>query len=74
MLMPLLFGLLWSSSLPSSCPPTFPLVHFPAAMSDENPAQQPNNDDGKAPEAAASEHLNLKVKSQDGNEVYFKVT
>ena len=44
-------------------------------MSDEQQQQQPpSNDEGNAPEAAgASEHLNLKVKSQDGNEVYFKV-
>ena len=40
-------------------------------MSDEN-QHAPGADDGKAPEVQ-SEHLNLKVKSQDGNEVYFKV-
>lgn len=43
-------------------------------MSDEN-AQQNPAEGGAAGEAAAgpSEHLNLKVKAQDGNEVYFKV-
>ena len=41
-------------------------------MSDD--AGNANPEDGKQQEApAASEHLNLKVKSQDGNEVYFKV-
>lgn len=39
-------------------------------MSDEQPQQDGNAPAGEAP---ASEHLNLKVKSQDGNEVYFKV-
>lgn len=39
-------------------------------MSDDQPNQ--NTDDAKQNEVAPSEHLNLKVKSQDGNEVYFK--
>lgn len=56
-----------TASSPSSSSP------LAANMSDEN-QHGPGADDGKAPEAqGASEHLNLKVKSQDGNEVYFKV-
>lgn len=42
-------------------------------MSDDAAHSSNPGDEGKAPEAAQSEHLNLKVKSQDGNEVYFKV-
>jgi len=42
-------------------------------MSDDA-AQQPQvGEEGAAAAAAPSEHLNLKVKAQDGNEVYFKV-
>lgn len=40
-------------------------------MSDENASHAATEAAGDQP--AASEHLNLKVKSQDGNEVYFKV-
>jgi hypothetical protein len=41
-------------------------------MSDDAPPQNAGGD-APAAEGAGSEHLNLKVKSQDGNEVYFKV-
>jgi hypothetical protein len=41
-------------------------------MSDDAGGQQPPAE-GEQAAAAPSEHLNLKVKSQDGNEVYFKV-
>ena len=41
-------------------------------MSDDH-AQNPPTDGAGEGGAPSSEHLNLKVKSQDGNEVYFKV-
>jgi hypothetical protein len=41
-------------------------------MSNDNSSQKSTGEEA-ASNAVPSEHLNLKVKSQDGNQVFFKV-
>jgi len=43
------------------------------AASTNNAASEGSQSDAKVKDDKSSDHLNLKVKSQDGNEIYFKV-